>query len=309
MCSLFTFDGFCNEDLRVGCPYLCSFPAISDLSDRCGLNEIDDSVRMQVWEIMEKYCVRIKAVGYMGRISMFNPEPCHTPTILIAVKREKLDDKWLEAAREVRAYLVNEGLPKVSFEIFDPECFKRPYMSPVLKTDLLFDKWDAVLRDIIREVNKPGIETIGCYRRGRSSEERDNPPTVLVTVNSKSKGRWNHTRDTIVNILDRHGLPMVAVEIMKDEIRRASKSTYFEGSRRLRLAKEILQGPAMLGESIAPHSAKTTFGSLGAFIEPQFEDGGWREFALTCFRCVYFEEDDGIEPRDPNGKCFHVFQY
>lgn len=186
-------------------------------------------------------------------------------------------------------------------EIQDLECYKYPCITPVLETDLVFEKWDNVPHDIIHGVNVPGIETIGCSRRGRSSVKRDNPPTALVTVSSKSKGSWNSTRDLIVNILDRHELPTVAVEIMKDEIRRGPhKSTDVYG--RPSLEREILQGPGLIGQSIAPHPSKMTSGSVGGFVKLQFSDGHWREFALTSFRCVFPMGDDEIEPQYFEGK-------
>lgn len=52
---------------------------------------------------------------------------------------------------------MNEGLPELSVEIIDLECFKYPCISPVLEKELLFDKWDIVLLDIISEVDMPGI--------------------------------------------------------------------------------------------------------------------------------------------------------
>jgi hypothetical protein len=131
--------------------------------------------------------------------------------------------------------------------------------------------------------------------------KRNNQPTVLVTVSSKSKESWKSTRDLIVKILDRHELPTVAVEIIKDEIWRGPhRSTDIYG--RPGLEREILQEPGLIGQSIAPYSTKTTSGSLKGFLKLQFSDGQWREFALTSLRCVFPVEDDGIEPQYLEGK-------
>jgi hypothetical protein len=179
-------------------------------------------------------------------------------------------------------------------EIADREAFTPRIMSPVFKTDAIFAKWNLVLRDILREVDLQDMRAIGCYRRGRSSEACSNPPTVLITVNTRSSKIWKPFREQIIDILERYGLNMVAVEFAKDEILRRGSATS-KG-----IDRELLQGPAMIGQSIASHSDHESSGSLGGFIQLQFK-GDWHEFALTCFHCV-IPPDDTIRPEHSSGK-------
>ncbi|KAJ5578631.1 uncharacterized protein N7459_007595 [Penicillium hispanicum] len=282
-----TFDGLSNEDLRVGGPYLCSLP-VKTITIAAGdplypIAEVDSHIMEQVHKTLAQHNMHRVLPALVKRRSHFNPENEPIPTILLLATRQKVDNEWLHIVREIRDYLVQAHLQEVSVEIADPEIFKPPHISPVLKTDPIFDKWDELLNVILREINLQDIGAIGCFRRGRSTKTTDNPPTVLFTVSTKSNKSWKSSRDFVVKILDRFRLPMVAVEYVKDEIHH----TCF---RNKGIDRELLKGKARIGQSLGISGDDSSSGTLGSFVELQRANGSWQPFALTCFHCVMPEE-------------------
>lgn len=89
----FTSDGFSNEDLRVGGPYLCSLPD-EYIPPRCleGFVEVHYLVIGQVDNIMRKHLVQLQEVAYTGRRSIFNPEPQPIPSTMVVGTRGKFDN-------------------------------------------------------------------------------------------------------------------------------------------------------------------------------------------------------------------------
>ncbi|KAJ5095992.1 hypothetical protein NUU61_005348 [Penicillium alfredii] len=294
-----TFDGFTNEDLRVGGPYLCSiptetfaFPESHSLFERL-MGSRSRPIHDQVYTILAKHEIRPRMVNFVGRKSRFNPEASPTPTALVYANRETVDRKWLEAAKDIHSYLVAHDIQNVSVEIADPEVFNPPKMFPVLKTDSIFSFWDSFLKTMLEELDLTGMKMVGCYRRGRSQEIMDNPPTVLVIVDTTSIRDWKPTRELIVGILDRYNLSMVAVEISKDEEWMGTGWTKNTG-----LSRAVLRGPAIIGESLALAQDNKRSGSLGGFLELKNPvRGDWVQFAITCFHCVIPSKED-LESKD-----------
>ncbi|KAJ5172317.1 hypothetical protein N7492_004910 [Penicillium capsulatum] len=165
------------------------------------------------------YVVQTTSLGL--RQAWFNPEnKPPIPTIAIAATRHVVDERWLDAAREIHSLLRQENFPQVCVEIMDPRARKPPTISPVSVQNPIFNQWHSVLGAILNSIDLTDINQVDCFRRGRNEQSTtDNPVTVLILVNSSSnKQCWKSTRDTIVGILDHFGLPMVAVDIMKDQI-------------------------------------------------------------------------------------------
>lgn len=303
-------DGFSNEDLRVGGPYLCSLPLISKLppdthplrdillrkiSPRGDLHRhISDIIRGRNIELDS--ADRVETLRFRLRQSKNDPEAQPVPTIVILATRHIVDDVWLKAARQIYSLLCHNGLKQVSVEILDPEAELPPKTFPVLREEPVYKKWDSVLRAILKDIEKKDLVLIGCYRRGRNSKPQENPPTVLVIVDIHSKKNWKPTRDLIVEILRRFHLPMVAVEICKDELVTAFGAQ--EG-----FDNEILKRKAMPGGPIANVNNKLGSGSLGGFIELQDAKlGKWSSpYALTCYHVVHGGMEDP-ESRDLAGE-------
>jgi len=294
-----TVDGFSNEDLRVGGPYLCSLPLLTipilvahplhgllqekvssggTFSERIHAILRDKGVSLIAsgpWDHPVTFCLRQ---------SKYYPEDEPIPTILILATRFVVDDDWLQAARRIHSLLRQERVARISVEIADPQAFRQPSMSPVLDSDPIWNKWSSVLSDILRTVELRDIQLIGCYRRGRN-KGKENPVTILVIVNIDSQRKWRNTREIITKILDMWTLPLVAVEIIKD--RRSSLKDPVEPEAKTGFNTELLTGRAMAGGPIAHSSNDQGSGTLGGFIELQGPSTQkWTCFALTCFHVI-----------------------
>ncbi|KAJ5085094.1 hypothetical protein N7532_009865 [Penicillium argentinense] len=301
-----TEDGFSNEDLRVGGPYLCSIPLstthipetnpLSSLFVRKSSNGQDLGTRIS--SILNNTNIRIYSSWVRGesielclRQSEFNPEPHPVPTIVITATRQVIDDTWLQAVRQIYTLLCEENLAHVSVEIDDPQAVDPPHTSPIQPDDEIYRHWDPVLAKILESIELRDILTIGCYRRGRSSETSENAPTVLVMVDVNSRKSWKATRDSIAKILTDFSLPMVAVEIVKDRINLLHRETGFK--------EEILGAHAIPGGPIAALKKKNASETIGGFIELQDQtEGTWLRFALTCFHVIDLDDRDIVGSQD-----------
>lgn len=232
----------------------------------------------EVVNILNRHRLRPLEHIFIGRRSRFNPEATPVPTVVIVAHRQKVDNEWLGIAREIRKHLTENGLGDVCVEMADPRAFQLPNTFPVLKDDAIFDEWPCVLKRILDDINLQDILSIGCFRRGLEKKEHCKP-TVLVTVNTKSRIRWKAHREKIVNILNTFSsLGGTAVEITKDEI--------FLGADLVRgISDEVLQHPVR-GDSICPHDVTSSSGTLGGFLEIQAPNEKWFTVAVTCFYCV-----------------------
>lgn len=225
-------------------------------------------------------------MNFLERRFKVNPEEEPVMTAFITATRRKVDNTWLNASREIRAYLCDQTLEEVSVEIADPELFRPRHIFPVLKTDAVFPIWDTVRDTILNEINLVDVQMVGCYRLGKSVNLHDNPPTVLVLVSTKSNRTWKDTREVIVNILHRFNLPTVAVEICKDEIRRS-------GGTAGQIDRTILRGPAKLGQGLGIAWKEKASGTFGGFIELKSPTTGlWRTFGITSLHWLIPEKKD-----------------
>jgi hypothetical protein len=308
-------DGFSNEDLRVGGPYLCSIPMSSrpvpetipahevlwhKASSGKHISEhIHQTLHNRNIDLIEKGPWS-HPIGLCYQQSKFNPELERVPTIVITAIRHIVDDVWLRAAREIYCFLLQENFGQISVEIMDAQARQPLRTFSVLKSDPIFNKWASVLGRILTDVDLTDIQLIGCYRRGRNSGI-DNLVTVLVIVDINSKRSWRITRDVIAGILDCSNLPMVAVEIVKD--RKTLPMNYYRFDQ---FNEEILKGRAMAGGPIAHNSNDVGSGTLGGFIGLQHPDTlGWYCFALTCFHVINPRDRD-LTDRERAGELVRV---
>lgn len=130
------------------------------------------------------------------------------------------------------------------------------------------------------------VSMVGCYRRGRSNDAAENPPTVVILVALHSNRDWMVTRESIVDILDRFQLPMVAVEILKDTLERTGDS--YPGD----LNSNDIKGPARIGGSLGSSEVKHSSSTFGGLIDLKCPQTGlWKMFGLTCYHCVVPPEE------------------
>ncbi|GES65531.1 hypothetical protein ATEIFO6365_0010045400 [Aspergillus terreus] len=285
-----TYDGFTNEDLRVGGPYLCSLPAQNvyitkyhPLYSRLYGN--DNEVWKRITEILQSSRVALKSFDFVSRQSRWIPGDPLRVTAFIIARREAIDNSWLDAARKIRQYLISQGLQEVCVEIADKRAFKNARVFPVLKEDAICTKWETVRQQILRSIELKDVFFVGCYRVGQSEDVNDNPPTILILVNVLSTRDWKGTRETVVGILGQHDLSMVAVEISKDRLLRTG---HFVGD----LDRAALEGPVKPGYSIGIQADNMASGTFGGYIDLKRPNTGeWVKFGLTCFHCVVPEPE------------------
>jgi hypothetical protein len=108
---------------------------------------------------------------------------CHSDCLgIILAKRNALDKNWLNACRDIRAFLAKENLSSFNVEIADKRAFELPRYPPVLPSDAIFCVWDKVWDQILMKLDLKDIKCIECFRMGTSDNHKENPPTVILTV-------------------------------------------------------------------------------------------------------------------------------
>lgn len=296
------WDGFCNEDLRTGGPYLCPLPAritglspLHPLRSRILGHGPAESLKEEIFSILTRNDVAFGERFVVEEVYDFRPQDGGTVTLSISASRSKKDSKWVDAAREVKAFLNGHGLTDVAVEIADPEAFVHGRTFPVETTHPLFNLWDRVRDSILDTIDLDDVQVVGCYRFGKSPKAVENPPTVLILVKVESTRLWRTTREQIVEILEGFGLGSVAVAIYKDRI----FESVLQFSPAKSINRRVLAGPAVIGQSLGLEGQTETSGAgggtLGGFLELLDQKSKeWRVYALTCFHCVVprLREDD-----------------
>ncbi|PWY87460.1 hypothetical protein BO70DRAFT_394351 [Aspergillus heteromorphus CBS 117.55] len=293
-----TWDGYINEDLRVGGPRLCSLPASfveirRDHLLSCGLNAHNRHVYDEIHRILQSLNINA-CVNFNGRQSDWNPEPEPIITALIFVKRKQRRSVWLTACRQIREYLTANGLEEVSVEIADTHAVKRLRAFSVLPTDPITHVWDDVRDRIVRSLDLTDVLMVGCYRHGISKNVLENDPTILILVNTRSTRDWRGPRDKIVEILAEYDLSMVAVEFSKDVIRRATFAPRD-------VERRTLHNPARPDDNLGMQLEPTRSATFGGYVELMSSDNVRFNFGLTCFHCVMPTEES--TPPSLSQKC------
>lgn len=217
------FDGFINEDLRAGGPYICSIPFLSSslpqnhpLARRL---EVDPTTLYNsILQILRQYNIDYLELDFCGRQSQSDPEQAPIPTACILARKHSLDSSWIDASQKIRSYLVSEGLSDVSIEITDPHVLEPMHYSPVLESDAIYPVWDRVCETILRRLDLKDWKCLECFRTGRNEDTSANPPTIFVTVMKNSPRDWKRVREDIITIVDSSHLSTVGVSIAEGEI-------------------------------------------------------------------------------------------
>ncbi|KAJ5106298.1 hypothetical protein N7456_002973 [Penicillium angulare] len=269
--------------------------SLQKLTDSHGVRDPRPRVIQRIKDILQSFEVKIsKPPTFVGRRSVFNPEL--RPTYTCVVYCVGNDGEWFGAAKEILKFIrEEEKLHDASVELLNPCCEQPRSTFPILKDDSIIDSWEKVRRSIFETIDLVDVLAIGCYRRGRTNNIDDTFPTVLVLVDPRSIKEWRRTREEIVDILNKYKCHMVAVEIVKDEIRS-------EGTTKGGTDRALLTGPAKVGHAISHSLNPDTSWSLGGFIELKVKEK-WEVYALTCFHCVVPDiSTEGTFYADPTPK-------
>lgn len=281
-------DGIITEDWRAGGPHLCTIPVqtMEFAEDHYLYSRIKaDGRRLTrlASGILNNADVTVRDIHICLQQSVVDPEEDPVPTMVINATKQRLDEDWIEACRELRNFLQFEKLSAVSVNLNDKRAFLRDNYNPIVETDEIFGVWNDVLARILNECEIRGWNSVGVYRIGKEDSSR-NAPTVLVTVES-STCDWRASREAVVKVLNDFDLPMVGVKILRADSFRAVTS------RRPRIQSSMLSGKAPVGQSIAPHGFDEGAGTLGGYVEIlDGETRRWIPFGITCSHVTFPEK-------------------
>lgn len=97
-------------------------------------------------------------------------------------------------------------------EIADNRASILDQIFPLDARERICAQWREVVDSIWTHGDLEDVNSIGCFRIGKRDEWRENPPTVLVTVNPDTDLDWKMMREDIILILENHYLQEVAVK-------------------------------------------------------------------------------------------------
>lgn len=296
-------DGFVNEAFRAGGPQLCTVPvatrSIASAHPSYHFLTINmERLTASVMSILENAGIRSdKTILFCTRQSIFEKESEPVLTLLIEAHKTAFDDTWVNASREIHGFFCNENLPELTVEIADNRAFDPDKVFPLHPRDPIYSQWYDVVQSIWTHCYLEHVNTIGCFRIGKSDNWEQNPPTVLITVNPNTDLEWKTMREDVVLILENHYLPMVAVKIQRDEVLRSSGLI-----RTPDMPLDVLQGSALVGQSLGRRGLDDKQGTFGGFIEIQDPyTHEWVCLGISCTHCV-LPDDNQVEISKVHGK-------
>ncbi|KAL2843148.1 hypothetical protein BJY01DRAFT_248732 [Aspergillus pseudoustus] len=212
-------DGFIDEDLRVGGPYLCRIPAHyialpKTHSHYQRLVAENQEVKDHVSRILEAARITPTIVEFIGRLSEVEQEASPVLTLLVIALRERLDPAWLDTARILWNYLRAEGFTNMNVEIVDLNMLKRLEVSESgLEENVSHYIGEMVEEEIRDGVYWRYITSIAVFRLGWSTNHVENPVTLTITIEPDAP-----LREQVVSILNSKELSFVAVMIIRGDI-------------------------------------------------------------------------------------------
>ncbi|KAI9803894.1 MAG: hypothetical protein M1825_001774 [Sarcosagium campestre] len=278
----FTRDGvYTNEQFRVGGPDLCLLPAEHANIDKDPqakrLEKATDSLQEVVHAVLKRHNLRRPEGPIIAqRYWKYDREPDHRFTVLMWLgTREKVNDDWLLAVKEIRRLYADNGFSDIIVEMF---VWRDPVLSfPVGAAEDITRIWPSLEPQIVKALSGKECLELNVLRRGREKVPNDNPVTVVLTVSPTSTDDWIAIREWIVHLLNNNGLEYVAVEIG------AGVLWPFGGvPSENPLPNDAWKGPAKMGCSIGPLGSTETSATLGGYLQLQHPNGQWSAFGVTC---------------------------
>ena len=167
-------------------------------------------------------------------------------------------------------------------EIADNRAFYVDKVFPLHPLDSIFSPWYDVGQSIWTHCYVEDVNNIGCFRIGKSNDWAQNPPTVIITVDPNTDLDWKTMRVGVILILANHYFSMVAVKIQRDEVLRDSGLIRSPG-----MPLHVLQGSALVGQSLRRRGLDDKQGTFGDFIEFEHpHTHKWVCFGMSCTHCV-----------------------
>jgi hypothetical protein len=275
-------ENFVNSDYRAGGPSLASVPVISlSLASSSQIGALrEDPHFTTIRAILADWGVDVRDYGVALRRARYYPEDQPIPTVCIISRKHTLDESWVQAALEVRAYLTRRGFIEVSVEIADQAAFQQALCFPVQRTDSIYPLWDRVCNMILGSFDLKDWRIVECFRYGYSQDVWANPPTIMVAVDRRATRRWNVVREGIVGILRHFGLGNVAVRIYRGRVQLATDPFQHD------IPETAFDDKARLGVSLGPGNNPYGSATFGGFVELLNRRNEWRKLGLTCYHAV-----------------------
>ncbi|KAL3460029.1 hypothetical protein BJX64DRAFT_290678 [Aspergillus heterothallicus] len=217
-------DGFIDEDLRVGGPYMCRIPAHYIALPRTHKHYhrlvVDaDEIIFKIIEILFEANIKPISVDFVGRLSEVETEPAPRLTLLIFARRESLDPIWIYSARKLWR-LLNAQFIYLDVEIADPRAFTRLEVfdprdidDEILAT-IEYDVWN----DIRGTQYEDTVTSIGVRRITDLGFHTDAPVTLAISILPDSDiSEYRPLRERMVRLLNFYRLYEVAVMIIRGE--------------------------------------------------------------------------------------------
>ena len=296
-------DGFINEAFRAGGPQLCTVPVATDSITPAhpSYQFVTDNMERLTRTIMSLLAdagVRSqKNIFFCTRQSVFERESEAVLTLFIEAEKTAFDNTWLNASREIYGFFCRENLPGFSVEIADSRAFDVDKIFPLHPRDPIFAQWYGVVNSIWTHCYLEDVSTIGCFRIGKSDDWEQNPPTVLITVDPNTDLDWKTMREDVILILENHYLSMVAIKIQRDDVLRGSGLI-----RSPDMPLDVLQGSALVGQSLGRRGLDDKQGTFGGFVELQHpHTHEWVCFGISCTHCV-LPDDNQVDISKVHGK-------
>lgn len=295
-------DGFINEAFRAGGPQLCTVPMATDgvAPGHPSYQFLTDNMERLTGTavaLLANAGVRSNNILFCTRQSMFEKDSEPVLTLLIDAHKTAFDDTWINASRELYGFFCKENLPELTVEIGDNRAFDLDKVFPLHPRDSIYSKWHDVVQSIWTHCHLEDVNTIGCFRIGKSENWEENPPTVLITVDPNTDLAWKTMREDVILILEDHYLSMVAVKIQRDQVLRTSGPM-----RSPDMPLDVLQESALVGQSLGRRGLDGKQGTFGGFIEIQHPyTHEWVCFGISCTHCV-LPDDNQVEISKVHGK-------
>lgn len=116
------------------------------------------------------------------RQSDYEKEPKPVQTLLTEAEKTAFNDTWLNVSREIQSFLCNEGLSGCSVELAADRAFDMDRKSPLNANDRIHAQWTEILDSIWLHCDLNDVNSIGCFRIGKTDDWRQNLQTVLTTI-------------------------------------------------------------------------------------------------------------------------------
>lgn len=202
-------------------------------------------------------------------------------TILILAERKAHTEDWVRPCEAIRRHCISRGLFQANVELADARGLKPVLSFIVERTAPILQKWQILEPKILSLLGTESWLALELLRRGQDLTGKNNPITVVITIEEHSDSDWSLIRDKIVKLLEDSECADLAVEIGRGIV-----TTGAEKDPRI-LPEQAYTLPALPGTSIAPRGSSRSAGSFGCYLKVrQSSNHQWETKGITCHHVI-----------------------